>query len=335
MKMTVNKKKSRGFTLIELLVVIAIIAILVALLLPAVQQAREAARRTQCKNNLKQIGLALHNYEGTFGMFPPSRINISTPAVFQQTWNVMILPYIEQAPLYNQYNFNVNWFAPANDPMTTVQLPAFVCPSTPGTRPTPPQALYDGITGASRTGTPIWGYNDYGSINAVRNAFIVASGLPSIGTKDAMGGLGRGPGGTKIRDITDGTSNTMLIAEDAGRPQQYIRNTKGLNPRVGNIAFGTNFTADGWSWADINNGFSVDGSNTAGVQNDTKNSGATTIVGTCNMNCTNDSEMYSFHTGGVQTVLADGSVRFLSENISGATLVGLITLSGGEVVGEF
>ncbi len=334
MRISQFNRKSRGFTLIELLVVIAIIAILIALLLPAVQQAREAARRTQCKNNLKQIGLALHNYESTFGMFPPSRINITTP-VFQQSWNVMILPYLEQAPMYQQYNFNINWYAVANDPITTTQLPAFVCPSTPGSRTTPTQVLYDGITATSRTGTPIWGYNDYGSINAVRNAFIVASGLPSINARDAMGGLGRGPGGTKIRDITDGTSNTMLIAEDAGRPNQYIRNRKATNPRVGNIAFGTQFVADGWGWADINNGFSVDGANTAGLQNNTSSSGATTIVGNCTMNCTNDSEMYSFHTGGVQTVLADGSVRFLSENMSGATLVGLITLSGGEVVGEF
>jgi prepilin-type processing-associated H-X9-DG protein len=150
-----------------------------------------------------------------------------------------------------------------------------------------------------------------------------------------MGGLGRGPGGTRIRVITDGTSNTLLIAEDAGRPRQYIGRVSGLNPRTGNIAFGTQFVADGWGWADINNGFSVDGANTAGLQNNTSGSGTTTIVGTCVMNCTNDSEMYSFHTGGAQAVLADGSVRFLSENISGAVLVGLITLQGGEVVGEF
>jgi len=280
------------------------------------------------------LGLAMHNYESTYTMFPPSRINLSGPT-FQQTWNVMILPYIEQANMYAQYNFNLNWFNIANDPMTTTQLPAFVCPSTPGSRPLPTSALYSALTSASRTDTPIWGYTDYGSINAVRNAFIVASGGASINTRDAMGGLGRGPGGTRIRDITDGTSNTILIAEDAGRPAQYIGSRKGNNPRVGNIAFGTPFVADGWGWADINGGFSVDGANTAGVQNSTSGSGTPTIVGTCSMNCTNDSELYSFHTGGVQALLADGSVRFLSENMSGLTLAGMITLQGGEVLGEF
>ena len=166
-----SERKLRGFTLIELLVVIAIIAILVALLLPAVQQAREAARRTQCKNNLKQLGLALHNYESTYGMFPPSRITLSNPT-FQISWNTMILPYIEQDNAYRQYNTNLSWFNAVNDPVTTIQLPAFVCPSTPGSRPLPTLTLYSAISGGTRTNQPVWGYNDYGSINAVRNAFI-------------------------------------------------------------------------------------------------------------------------------------------------------------------
>lgn len=332
--MVLHHRKKRGFTLIELLVVIAIIAVLIALLLPAVQQARESARRTQCKNNLKQIGLAVHNYESTFGMFPPSRINLSGPT-FQVSWQTMVLPYMDQAPLANSYNKNLNWFHTTNDPITTTKLNAYICPSSPSGNVLPTSALYSAITSATRTDQPLWGYCDYGSINAVRNAFIVASGLPSIGTKDAMGAMGRGPGGTRIAEIMDGTSNTILIAEDAGRPRQFIKNLPGLNPRVGNVAFGTPFTADGWGWADINSGFSVDGADVLGNQNNTSSSGTPTIVGTCAMNCTNDSEMYSFHTGGGQALLADGSVRFLSENISGATFVGLITLNAGDIVGDF
>ncbi len=171
----------------------------------------------------------------------------------------MILPFIEQANMYQQYNFNINWYDLRNDPMTTIQLPAFVCPSTPGDRALPPSTLYSSITGGARTDQPMWGYNDYGSINAVRNAFIVMSGMPSINTRDAMGCLGRGPGGTRIADITDGTSNTMMLAEDAGRPRQYIGRRIANNPRPGVPAFGLPFTSDGWGWADINNGFSVDG----------------------------------------------------------------------------
>src|SRR4051794_7951368 len=112
---TTPQKKNRGFTLIELLVVIAIIAVLIALLLPAVQQAREAARRTQCKNNLKQIGLALANYESTFTSFPPARIGRYANGISGTwddgwaSWAVMILPYLEQSNLYNQYNVNLRW----------------------------------------------------------------------------------------------------------------------------------------------------------------------------------------------------------------------------------
>src|SRR5882757_5090951 len=125
--------RKRGFTLIELLVVIAIIAILIALLLPAVQQAREAARRTQCKNNLKQLGLALMNYESTTGCFPMEKIT-GTPLYpnYNQNWLQMMLPYIDQAPIYNQFNFNVSWDDPSQWPLTTTSIAAFACPSAPG-----------------------------------------------------------------------------------------------------------------------------------------------------------------------------------------------------------
>lgn len=328
--------RSRGFTLIELLVVIAIIAILIALLLPAVQQAREAARRTQCRNNMKQMGLALHNYESTFRVFPPSRINLSGPT-FQVSWQVMCLPYLDQTPMYNLYNSNLNWWDPANDAVTTTTLPMFMCPSVP---PSAPNAgvttIVSALTSGTRTVAPNWGRNDYGSCNAVRNSVFVLSGLPTTGTKDTFGAMGRGPAGVSIAQITDGTSNTMAIAEDAGRATQYLTGNKpGLNPRVGNIAYGTEFTADGWGWADINSGFSLDGSDPAGIQNNTANNGSFTGTGTCWMNCTNDSEMYGFHVGGVMILMADGAVRFISQNLDGKVISALGTRGQGDITGEF
>lgn len=326
-------KKRLGFSLIELLVVIAIIAILTALILPAVQQAREAARITQCKNNLKQIGLALHNYESTHTMLPPSRINIASP-VFQQSWIVMILPYMDQAVVYNQYNFNVSWYGQANDNATKVKLPMLECPSSLVAEVQPSAALIDAITNGTRTVIPKWGRSDYNSINAVRNSVPSLSGGRPYGTKESLGVLGRGPGGTRLAQIGDGLSNTVMIAEDTSRPRLFINRSEGVNPRAG-LAFGTNVVADGWGWADINGGFSIDGSNRFGVQNSTASDGTVTGIGTCFINCTNDSELYSYHISGVHGLLADGSVRLLSSNMSGAVLAAVCTRLGGESNGEF
>ncbi len=122
-------KKKRGFTLIELLVVIAIIAVLVSLLLPAVQQAREAARRSQCKNNLKQLGLALWNYESSYKVFPMEKITFGPVS---QTWTLMVLPQLDQQSLYTQFNFSVMWSDPSQFPVTTATINTWVCPSAPG-----------------------------------------------------------------------------------------------------------------------------------------------------------------------------------------------------------
>ena len=332
-----NVRKSRGFTLIELLVVIAIIAVLIALLLPAVQQAREAARRSSCKNNLKQMGLALHNYESTFSMFPASRISISSPR-FQRSWVTSCLPYMDQAPLYNLYDSNIPWYAPANDAATTTNLNTMVCPSSASAATIPSSALYTSITNSLRSDTPAWGLSDYGSINAVRNGLNVASGGVSWGFREKDGGLGRGPNGVKLGMFIDGLSNTILVGEDAARPKVYINKLPAKNPKTG-VALNTDWTEDGWGWADINNGFSLDGSGTNGINNSTNSTtGVVTLAaggGNCFINCSNDSEFYSFHTGGTHALLGDGSVRFLSENIDGQTLVALGTRAGDEIVGEF
>jgi prepilin-type N-terminal cleavage/methylation domain-containing protein/prepilin-type processing-associated H-X9-DG protein len=334
---TFNRVRA-GFTLVELLVVIAIIGILVGLLLPAVQAAREAARRMSCSNNIRQLGLALHNYESAHKVIPPSRISVTTPVIFQQSWVSMILPYIEQGNVYSSYQHGQPWYSAVNDPLTTVKLPSMTCPSAPSDRELPTQALYTAITNSTRTAAqPIWGYSDYGSINAVRNSAFIVSGLPSLGTKEVLGAMGRGPSGVKFSTITDGLSNTIIVAEGAGRPGIYISGKKVINPRSGNIAFGTPYVADGWGWADINGGFSIDGANVNGEQNDTKSSGATTLVtgGTCFMNCTNDSELYAFHTGGAQFLFADGSVHFLSQSITGSTFVALLTRDRGDIASDY
>lgn len=333
--MSTWKRARKGFTLIELLVVIAIIAILIALLLPAVQQAREAARRSQCKNNLKQLTLALHNYESTHGTFPMSRITITGSV---NAWSAMTLPYIEQAALYNMWDFNRSWNHPPNAALAATRLPVWECPSTPGGGTLPPATqIHDtarGLTGVKDFTWPAatggLGRADYGTTNEVRRSFYEANGMPLPPgiLRGKPGAMARGEI-TKIRDITDGLSNTMMISETAGRPARYMANFQEMGVVV----------LDGWGWADIDSvSRSINGSSMDGVASNSTSSNApytTTIHGPCGINCTNNSELYSWHVGGIQTSMADGSVRFISENISAVILAGLITRAGGEVIGEF
>ncbi len=334
-----QRKTRSAFTLIELLVVIAIIAILVALLLPAVQQAREAARRAQCKNQLKQLTLALHNYESTHNCFPMSRITITNPPSVN-SWSAMILPFIEQAPLYDAWDFSKSWNHEPNLTLATNDIPVWLCPSAPTSSAPPADWRHDTARDPSGSKYLFWpaipngglGGSDYGTTNEVRRSFYEGNGLalPSGILRGMPGAMAR-DSITRIRDITDGLSNTMMVSETSGRPARIIGN-KQQHPTEP-------YVKDGWGWADIDsvsrsiNGSSPDGVNT----NSTSSSSpyATTVHGGCGVNCTNNSELFSWHAGGVQSSMADGSVRFISENISAAILAGLVTRAGGEVVGDF
>ncbi len=354
-----RKNRSRGFTLIELLVVIAIIAVLIALLLPAVQQAREAARRSQCKNNLKQMGLALHNYHDTYNRFPlPGLLNVNPGAsvgvggvLTTSNWTVAILPYIDQANVANIYNSNLSAFDPANLAAVQTIIPGMICPSSPRSAKqltyTIPSALSGGLFTANLTMTNGGGV-DYAPTTRVKGSFLdIANNTTGSATQDgwAKGGIVSYivpvanqtiPNGARISDITDGTSNTMIIGELSGRNQLYRRGHK-LIPVVSPVdEAGWQSVVGGGAWADPFNGVwelsgrALDGTGTSGP---------------CGINCSNARSratslqdaggLYSWHTGGVHVLLGDGAVRFLSENLSGKTLAALITREGGEVVGEF
>ncbi len=335
--MRMPSRRSRGFTLIELLVVIAIIAILVALLLPAVQQAREAARRTQCKNNLKQIALAIHNYHDTTNVFPPGYIfaplsppiNMSTRSLF-----TLILPYIEQTNLYNSIDSSVPMFnGPTGyNPTVLAQnvaaaaqvLPAFLCPSSIGS--TTDDYLYP----ANAFGPSVppmnctWkgGRTDYGGVTGVRGTFANLAYNNNAGG-DREGSLvmaGLNGSTSRMRDLTDGTSNTLMIGERTGGVKLYYKSTVANLPAI----LGQ---TNGGSWADALafehwlQGSLYDGSGNGGPA-----AMSTNIRG---------NGFHSFHTGGCQFAMCDGSVRFISENVSQTTFAALITRKKGEIVGEF
>ncbi len=366
-----------GFTLIELLVVIAIIAILIALLLPAVQQAREAARRSQCRNNLKQIGLAVHNFESTYGFVPtslrPPTTNTTRIAVLTN-----LLPYIDQAPIYNLYNQSINWNVGTNLPLSVTRIQPFQCPSSPdagvidtappGSAWTPNQAAtsdYSPIFGiAPGVFTTTLGIAAPGTFADPAEVFsgsatpytYVPGFFPKNATIDTSTGQATRPG-KKFRDVTDGLSNTLAVAESSGRPYVYIKGARKLTG--GNALVDTDpasastdrLNAGGWSRpaSDIiifggtgaatgvlGGTIAINATNGHNVRGLSYGSSgiSTTILG-LPIGTHGTSAPYSFHTGGAHFTLGDGAVRFISENIDFRTFIGLCTPAGGEVLGEF
>jgi len=334
-KRSLRPSRAKGFTLIELLVVIAIIAVLIALLLPAVQQAREAARRSQCKNNLKQLGLALHNYHDVHSIFPPATINAGFEncnrtipqggQLLGHTCYQMLLPFLDQANLYNRFNFNLpsgkgkHTNCPGTGPSVTItaattdqyslvtsQVPVFGCPSDPG----------NARCAASQGAT-------YDALGAYKTTYGVASNTNGGGfsgpwpqyTSTAKGALGPN-GAARFRDITDGTSNTMIFVET-----RYTKTAAGATAGSGQAPyeFGPYWNAAAWTF------FILPGVASYALNKPRNPDGPLSYAWGSG----------SYHTGGGQIVMGDGSVRFLSQNINLSTVGAIVSVAGNEVVGEF
>lgn len=307
-----------AFTLVELLVAIAIIGTLIALLLPAVQQAREAARRSQCANNLKQIGLALHNYHDVHRCFPAYNFLVSNWPVYEKHcgWVTNLLPYLEQTALYGSYDFNKSYCEPVNGPAVRTKLAVMECPSTPGgVGLISGSPSFDAISlslnpNAAAMSADYAGNN--GFVNPVVSPTISSDKFRRAGFFQRTGyPLPVNP----IRNITDGVSNTVAVWESAGRDRVFL---------FGQIWAGKTVYAEHNSWAG-GNAFFCYGWNRDGSK-----------YGPYAMNATNlTAQPYSFHAGGVNFLFADGSVKFLSENMNVATFYALLTIAAGEAAGDF
>lgn len=333
------KSRIRGFTLIELLVVIAIIAVLIALLLPAVQQAREAARRSQCKNNLKQIGLALHNYHDNYSRFPaagmwpqsPSRLVMSTsagdsvPLEYGPPWTMAILPFVDQAPLYNRYDITQSVSATTGNNVQIRQtiIPGYLCPSDSFATNSNPvnKAAVNGNVGPWARGcyAANMGRELSGNGNPAM-ATTTWSGLPPA-VRGAMGHTGA----ARISDITDGTSTTVVVWEiRAGTTGDDVRGTWAMTRGI--IVGGCDGVGD---CLGINDQIGGAPDDIHGCVNDTQQ----------RMKCWNGGDgqhgAKSLHVGGCHALLGDGSVRFVSENIALTNLRMLNSIADGGVIGEF
>jgi prepilin-type N-terminal cleavage/methylation domain-containing protein/prepilin-type processing-associated H-X9-DG protein len=332
-------RRRAGFTLIELLVVIAIIGVLISLLLPAVQAAREAARRAQCINNLKQIGLGLHNFESANGFFPPSgirgtgickpmNINVDANGAIlpsgQRASSYLfthILPYMEQGNLYNAYNIKLDFRRADNSTVVSTSINALLCPSSANGEKY--HEFNDNAGDAVATGGPYTNVRtavtDYAVSNGIE-AGLAASGQVDLTDSGQYSMLQNVTGGepnniTRIAQVRDGLSNTILMSEAAGRPHLYRANgmqDMAVVPSEGSAG----------GWADYDTGYTlhsytVDGRRTPGP---------------CFTSCYNGNEDYSFHPGGGNYLMGDGSVRFIKSTTPIQIYVRLLTRAKGEVV---
>lgn len=357
--MKLQNKMKRGFTLIELLVVIAIIAVLIALLLPAVQQAREAARRSDCKNKLKQIGISMHNYHETFGTFSPGFVQ-TQPATSTGAfgWGFYGLPFMDQAPLYKKFvtsgaHITTNAAPIVNSTLVSTVLPAFRCPSDLG-------------ESQVTAGTVTWGTSNYVGNFGVGIPRALTLAGDETNAKVVQGIYGHNSR-VRIRDIRDGTTNVMLAMErrmprtgtvwtaanegtfatfwagfpsttaPGAEPAAILGTTDSSPPTpalslAGHLCPGTYAATGAFTPTAAACATAGTGAYPAPIKIN-KNIAGAALTGTLVETVTIGSS--SYHPGGTQVLLGDGSVRFVSDSIAIQTWENLSRRADGQVLGDF
>lgn len=317
-----SRARRSAFSIIELLVVIGIIALLLALVFPAIQRVRETMNVAACKSNLRQIGLALVAFHTDRGALPPGGVSggfdklhvpLTTPSL-THGWGTFLLPHLDEAPLYAQYKLDKDFRDPMNHDVVAKQLKVFTCPTAdPGNR-------YDTFTSGGfanwqTAATDFAVFNGVSGVLATRLGIVFPPSVPA-GNSGVMAVVGSDPNFRlnrmiRMGEIDDGASNTIVIAESAGRPDLYKQRVQ--------YAASSGFRVRGAGWADRQNEHFISGSLPDGTIN------AADPNANCAVNCTNNGEIYAFHNLGANALFADGHVAFLRSNVSLRLLVSLIT----------
>lgn len=324
----------RGLSLVELLVCSAIVSVLLGLLLPAVHCSREAARRIACQNHLRQIGVALHGYEAVMGTLPPCETDAPTSVAGAcgegevevvdhpgacsdfQSWTGLTLAFMNEASLADHYDLQLPWCSLDNRPAVRTHVSVFTCPSTPGDQRSDPYH----VIGAAAT--------DFSAIDEVEvGVFIDVLGIRDPGIRARRGTLaaqdGRSP-----RHIPDGRSRTIMVAESAGRPLAYFGGRPMTRQHAdllldGDVASFNNsiIASEGTGWADPDASLDIEGVTARRPE----------LFGPRMINAINTGEVFSFHPNGAQFLFADGSIRWIVEQVDTWAFVTLCTRAGGEV----